>query len=159
MRTAQRSSSPTTAAECRRSLPLPGVLNSGLATFHPPPHLLPSTTRTSSDSFDMEVDQPPSEPRKVDEVVEPGEKLDSPSAGPSSSSSDIAQEKEEEAPPPENKFTVPSSLAWIPANFTWTQLKPVIRCSLTAWVSLLCMILPRVARPLGQVGTTSWCTF
>lgn len=97
----------------------------------------------------METDPPPREPRASDE------KLDSKGgdpAGASSSSSDAVQEKKEENPPPKRKFTLPSSLAWIPANFTWSRMKPLIRCSLMAWVSILLSILGEVARPLGQVG-------
>ena len=93
-----------------------------------------------------------------DETTEPNEKSEARStdlAAASSSSSEAVQEKKEEDQPPERKFTLPQSLAWIPANLTWSRLKPVIRCSLTAWVSLVLMVLTRVARPLGQVSTTS----
>lgn len=68
----------------------------------------------------------------------------------------VIQEKEIQNPPQaERKFTVPPSLAWIPQNTTWSKLKPVIRCSLTAWVSVVLMILGPVSRPLGQVSTNA----
>ena len=88
------------------------------------------------------------------------EKLESKGADPagaSSSSSDAVQEEKEEIPPPERKFTLPSSLAWIPANCTWSRFKPLIRCSLMAWVSILLSILGDVAHPLGQASATFSC--
>ena len=107
----------------------------------------------------MTTDPPPHEPSVGPEIIEPEEELEIHSADPaaaSTSSTDAIREKEDESPPPpKRKFKLPPSLAWIPANFTWPQLKPVIRCSLSAWVALVCMILPGVARPLGQVSTIS----
>jgi hypothetical protein len=50
------------------------------------------------------------------------------------------------------KLTFPSSLQWIPKNLTWSKMKPVIRCSLVAWISLLFMIIPKTAKMLGQVS-------
>ena len=97
----------------------------------------------------MESDTPTRDPNNGDE------KLKSNGADPvdasSSSSDDAAQGEKVENPPPKSKFTLPSSLAWIPANFTWSHLKAVIRCSLMAWVSILFSILGEVSRPLGQV--------
>lgn len=139
------------SAECH--IPLQAGLN--LDTDTPPPVHLPSTTTwTPSGFFNMEADPPPREPRVSEEKLE-SKGVDP--TGASSSSSDAVQEKKEETLPPGRKFTVPSSLAWIPANCTWSHLKPVIRCSLMAWVSILLSILGAVARPLGQVSTTfSW---
>ena len=101
----------------------------------------------------MKTDDPPG---GSDVVIEPKEKQegDGPdAAGASSLSSDATQEKEKQTPPPqERKFTIPQSLAWIPQNLTWSKLKPVIRCSLAAWVSLVLMIIGPVARSLGQVS-------
>lgn len=106
----------------------------------------------------METDPTPREPRIGDEIAEPEEKLETHSTDPKGASTpsiDAVQEKEDEKPPPERKSKLPSSLAWIPANLTWDRLKPVIRCSLTSWVALVFMILPGVARPLGQVSPIS----
>lgn len=76
-----------------------------------------------------------------------------PDAGASSSSSDATHQKENQNPPePRRNFTVPSSLAWIPQNLTWSKLKPVIRCSLVAWVSAVFMIVGPVSRVVGQVS-------
>lgn len=122
----------------------------------PDAHLLPTTTWSSSgSSMDMKTDQPPPDQRVGDEITELDEKKEAHSpdpAGASSSGSDAVQEKREETPPPGRKFTLPSSLAWIPANSTWSHLKPVIRCALMAWVSIMFTILNEVAHPLGQVG-------
>ena len=107
----------------------------------------------------MATDSLPEKPLVNDEITEPEEKLEIRSADPtgaSTSSTDAIQEKENVNPPPsERKFTLPSSLAWIPANLTWPRLKPVIRCALSAWVAIVFMIITRVAHPLGQVSTTS----
>lgn len=96
-------------------------------------------------------------PHEDDEIIVEGkEKPESQSADPvgaNSSSSDVIQEKGKEIPPPpERKFTLPSSLAWIPANLTWSRLKPVIRCSLTAWVCVVFLVVRPLSRSLGQVG-------
>jgi len=136
------------SAECRLSLH--AVLNLGTDT-PPPVYSLPTTTWSSSGASNMESGLPPRDPPVDDE--RPESKSADP-AGASSSSSDAVQGEKEENPPPERKFALPSSLAWIPANFTWSQLKPVIRCSLNAWVALVFVILKQVSRPLGQVSTT-----
>ena len=107
----------------------------------------------------MKTDPPSYEPPGGDETIEPKEKPDGRSVEPtgaSSSSSDAIQEKEKENPPPPvPKLTLPPIIAWIPANFTWPKLKPVIRCALTAWVSVVLMIIGPVSRSLGQVSTNN----
>ena len=106
----------------------------------------------------MKTDSPSYDPHGGDAetIIEPKEKLESKNTNPASatpSSSDAIQERgKEDPPPPEKKFTLPPSLAWIPANFTWSQLKAVIRCSLTAWVSLVFTIIRPISRSLGQVS-------
>lgn len=100
----------------------------------------------------MKTDTPSHDPTGANEVVvQPKEKSDgSDSDAPGV---DVVQEEEEQNPPPAaKKFTFPSSLAWIPQNMTWSKLKVVIRCSLTAWVSVVLMIIRPVSRPLGQVS-------
>lgn len=100
----------------------------------------------------METGPSPPDPSGSDEiVVEPKEKSDSSTSD--AAGGDTVQEKEKQEPPPAGgKFTVPSGLAWIPQNATWSKLKPVIRCSLTAWVALVLMIIRPVSRSLGQVS-------
>ncbi|GBE78787.1 hypothetical protein SCP_0116800 [Sparassis crispa] len=46
----------------------------------------------------------------------------------------------------------PFDFKWIPNNFTWSKLKIVIRCAIMAWVSLMFMIIPRLAKLLGQAS-------
>jgi Putative ER transporter, 6TM, N-terminal len=46
---------------------------------------------------------------------------------------------------------VPSSLQWIPDNFTLSKIKPVIRCSVAAWVSSILFVIPKVEVWIGQV--------
>jgi hypothetical protein len=92
------------------------------------------------------------------EITEADEKPGRPGTDPtgtdSSDSEPVVQEKAQENAPPKKSFTLPSSLAWIPANSSWSKLKPVIRCSLAAWVSLVLMVISAVSRPLGQASTT-----
>lgn len=53
------------------------------------------------------------------------------------------------------KRLVPIDLAWVPANFTWSKLKPVIRCAVVCWVSAVLMIIPRTSNLMGQVSSRS----
>ena len=46
----------------------------------------------------------------------------------------------------------PIDLAWIPANWTWSKMKVLIRCALVAWISLLFFIVKRLEILLGQVS-------
>ncbi|KAF9446717.1 hypothetical protein P691DRAFT_776668 [Macrolepiota fuliginosa MF-IS2] len=50
------------------------------------------------------------------------------------------------------RFRVPKSLEWIPKNWTWSKIKPVIRCAVVAWVSMLLFIIPSVERVMGQAS-------
>lgn len=52
---------------------------------------------------------------------------------------------------------LPFDFAWIPANFTWSKLKPVIRCAVVCWVSAVLMIIPRTSSMMGQVSRRSSC--
>lgn len=45
----------------------------------------------------------------------------------------------------------PIDLNWIPNNWSWSKIKPVIRCALTAWVSVLFFVIPKLEVMLGQV--------
>ena len=53
------------------------------------------------------------------------------------------------------KKLVPIDFGWIPANFTWSKLKPVIRCAVVCWVSGVLMIIPRTSNMMGQVSHRS----
>lgn len=46
---------------------------------------------------------------------------------------------------------LPIFLQWIPANWNWSKLKPVIRCAIAAWVSVVIFVIPKVEIWLGQV--------
>ena len=45
-----------------------------------------------------------------------------------------------------------ANLGWVEQNWTWSKLKPVIRCSVVGWVSVLLFIIPSVNAFLGQVS-------
>ncbi|KAJ8522296.1 hypothetical protein ONZ45_g1089 [Pleurotus djamor] len=50
------------------------------------------------------------------------------------------------------KFTLPSNLKWIPANWTWSKMKPVIRCAVAAWAGTVLFLIPRVEIFMGQAS-------
>lgn len=52
---------------------------------------------------------------------------------------------------------LPFNFGWIPANFTWSKIKPVIRCALTAWVSIIFVVISKTERVLGQVSRCLAC--
>ena len=108
-----------------------------------PPY--PSGMKTNQSTVDGEITEADEKPGRPDT---------DPTGTDSSDSEPVVQEKAQENAPPKKSFTLPSSLAWIPANSSWSKLKPVIRCSLAAWVSLVLMVISAVSRPLGQASTT-----
>jgi hypothetical protein len=46
---------------------------------------------------------------------------------------------------------LPKRLQWIPYNWTWSKIKPVIRCAVAAWIATVLFVIPRVQIFLGQV--------
>ncbi|KAF7419671.1 hypothetical protein PC9H_002263 [Pleurotus ostreatus] len=50
------------------------------------------------------------------------------------------------------KRNVPASLQWIPANWTWSKIKPVIRCAAAAWICTVLFLIPRVEIFMGQAS-------
>ncbi|KXN81239.1 hypothetical protein AN958_05700 [Leucoagaricus sp. SymC.cos] len=48
---------------------------------------------------------------------------------------------------------LPASLQWIPKNWTWSNLKPVIRSAIVAWISAILFIIPKIELMMGQVST------
>lgn len=42
-------------------------------------------------------------------------------------------------------------VGWITCNFSLTRFKPVIRCTVAAWISLLFLIIPKLENAMGQV--------
>lgn len=53
----------------------------------------------------------------------------------------------------------PFDLNWIPANWNWSKIKPVIRSAIEAWVSVLFFIIPSIEKILGQVGGFDYILF
>ncbi|KAL1937670.1 hypothetical protein VTO73DRAFT_12945 [Trametes versicolor] len=44
----------------------------------------------------------------------------------------------------------PLDLSWIPANSTWSNWKPALRCAAVCFVSAVLMVIPSVYTPMGQ---------
>ena len=42
--------------------------------------------------------------------------------------------------------------AWIPQNWTWCKLKPVIRCALAGWISVVLFVIPEVGMTMNSAG-------
>lgn len=40
-------------------------------------------------------------------------------------------------------------LAWMPANWTWHKFKPLIRCSVAAWLAIVLFVIPPAMRAMG----------
>lgn len=49
-------------------------------------------------------------------------------------------------------WKMPQFLQWIPANFTWERLKPVIRCAIAGWIAVVLFVIPAVSNLMGQVS-------
>ena len=52
---------------------------------------------------------------------------------------------------------LPPTLQWIPANWSWSKWKPVLRSALAAWISLLLFLIPTTLNVMGQVGFFRSC--
>ncbi|KAF5312520.1 hypothetical protein D9619_003562 [Psilocybe cf. subviscida] len=65
-----------------------------------------------------------------------------------------AQKKTKSRPKPKPKWLtfLTSRLEWVPANWTFAKWKPVIRCALVAWISLVLFVIPAVEREMGQAS-------
>ncbi|KAJ2912099.1 hypothetical protein MD484_g8319, partial [Candolleomyces efflorescens] len=50
------------------------------------------------------------------------------------------------------EFKVPSRFKWIQDNLNWSSLKPVIRCSLAAWLATVLFAIPRVEQWMGMAS-------
>lgn len=53
--------------------------------------------------------------------------------------------------------TLPHTLQWIPANWSWSKWKPVLRSALAAWISLLFFLIPTTLNVMGQVSIFHLC--
>ncbi|KAJ7581095.1 hypothetical protein C8J56DRAFT_256925 [Mycena floridula] len=49
-------------------------------------------------------------------------------------------------------FQLPSQLQWILTNWTWSKLKPAIRCAIAAWISAVLFLIPKVEIFMGQAS-------
>ncbi|KAF8896796.1 hypothetical protein CPB84DRAFT_1682022 [Gymnopilus junonius] len=45
-----------------------------------------------------------------------------------------------------------TNYAWIPQNFTWSKLKPVIRCAVSGWVSIVLFVILKVQIVMGSAS-------
>ena len=95
-----------------------------------------------------DVPSPSVEPKPTPVVVD--DKV--PAPAPPSTSGDGAQNEK----PSEQKFfnnlELPSFIGWVPDKLNWSNLKPVIRSALAAWIALVMILVPQVENVLGQVG-------
>ena len=53
--------------------------------------------------------------------------------------------------------SLPSTLQWIPANWSWSKWKPVLRSALAAWIGLLLFLIPTTLNVMGQVSFFRSC--
>lgn len=51
------------------------------------------------------------------------------------------------------KLPFKPDLSWVSNNWTWSKIKPVIRCAAVAWISILFVIIPKLEVMLGQVSS------
>ena len=51
---------------------------------------------------------------------------------------------------------LPKPLEWIPQRFTWSNIKPVIRCAVSAWICLVLYVIHPVEKTMGQVCDLCW---
>ncbi|KAF8550186.1 hypothetical protein OG21DRAFT_1469052 [Imleria badia] len=47
---------------------------------------------------------------------------------------------------------IPPTLQWIPANWSWSKWKPVLRSALAAWIGLLLFLIPTTLNVMGQAA-------
>ncbi|KAJ7905804.1 hypothetical protein B0H14DRAFT_25146 [Mycena olivaceomarginata] len=95
------------------------------------------------------------EPPGLVEKTEEEKKLDSDSKAPTRSDSSSASSSKKPPQATSNAFDRlewPSSLQWVPDNFTWAKLKPTIRSAISAWLSTVLFLIPVVERFLGQAS-------
>ena len=42
------------------------------------------------------------------------------------------------------KMKWPKRMQWIPANWTWPKMKPVIRCAIACWIAVILFVIPKI---------------
>lgn len=45
----------------------------------------------------------------------------------------------------------PIDFAWVPNNWTWSKIKPVIRNAINGWLAVILLVIPSVEKAMGQV--------
>lgn len=78
-----------------------------------------------------------------------------PSRSTSDDSSQTQAAKQTKSRPQVGKWILdhaPFGLQWIPDNWSWSKIKPVIRCAIVAWISMLFFMIKRLEILLGQVS-------
>ncbi|KAJ3862063.1 hypothetical protein EV359DRAFT_45947 [Lentinula novae-zelandiae] len=50
------------------------------------------------------------------------------------------------------KWQWPSSLAWVPANWSWMKIRLALRCAIAAWISSVLFVIPAVQVWIGQAS-------
>jgi hypothetical protein len=67
------------------------------------------------------------------------------------SSNEKQTKLEDKKSEPTSAIHWPEQLKWVKDNWTWSKVKPVVRCAVAAWISLVLFVIPAVQRFLGQV--------
>lgn len=57
----------------------------------------------------------------------------------------------EKSEDPNGSSKLPDFMKWIPENWTWSKIKPAIRCAVAAWIGAVLFAIPRIEVFLGQV--------
>jgi hypothetical protein len=53
------------------------------------------------------------------------------------------------------KMKWPKRMQWIPTNFSWPKMKPVIRCAIACWIAVVLFVIPKVEIWMGNVSRRS----
>jgi hypothetical protein len=53
------------------------------------------------------------------------------------------------------KMKWPKPMQWIPANWSWPKMKPVIRCAIACWIAVVLFVIPKVEIWMGNVSNRS----
>jgi hypothetical protein len=53
------------------------------------------------------------------------------------------------------KMKWPKPMQWIPANWSWPKMKPVIRCAIACWIAVVLFVIPKVEIWMGNVSSRS----
>ncbi|KAF8642481.1 hypothetical protein AX16_009482 [Volvariella volvacea WC 439] len=96
--------------------------------------------------------KPPLPLFRINTNVKEKEKESAPATPPDADEQEKEEEKEKEELWKRCARGVVQSVAWIPENWTWSNIKPVIRCAVAAWTSTVLFLIPAVERLMGQAS-------